>query len=304
MAKNSTTQNGTVGSSTTLRQVNKKVLIVQVLVGLFLYMNCLMIFTFFRKEAFRNTVRYILFAHTLVCDCLFLFLTNILFLLSYFCILMPVGLCLCISVVVSILTYATPLTLMAMSLERYVAICLPLRHVEISTPIKFGLSLIPVLFFIYINCVMLVTLKSKAAFQGVSRYILFGHMLFADSLQMIWSMVSYLIATAKVYMTNGLCVILLLLPSITLRIAPLNLAVMALERYAAICFPLRHAEISTMGIIVIYTYFAIMVAAKSVSSDKVKATKARNTVLLHLIQLGLCLSSFMVSESPDIRVER
>ncbi|KAJ8392120.1 hypothetical protein AAFF_G00079260 [Aldrovandia affinis] len=169
---------------------------------------------------------------------------------------------------------------------------------------RFGLSLVLVLFFVYVNCVMLVTLKIKATFQGVSRYILFGHMLFADSLQMIWSMVSYLIAMAKLYTSNGLCVILVLLPSITLYIAPLNLAVMALERYSAICFPLRHAEISTMGFIVIYTYFAIMVEAKSASSDKSKATKARNTVLLHLIQLGLCLSSFMVSESPDIRVER
>ncbi|KAJ8392121.1 hypothetical protein AAFF_G00079270 [Aldrovandia affinis] len=170
--------------------------------------------------------------------------------------------------------------------------------------LRFSLSLIPVLFFIYINCVMLVTLKSKAAFREVSRYILFGHMLFADSLQMIWSMVAYLIYTVKMYISNGLCVILLLLPTITLRIAPLNLAVMALERYAAICFPLRHVEISTMGIIIIYTYFAIMVEAKSVCSDKGKATKARNTVLLHLIQLGLSLSSFMVSESPDIRAER
>ena len=225
--------------------------------------------------------------------------------------------------------------------------------------LKFGLSVIPVVFFIYINCVMLFTLKIKAAFQGVSRYILFGHMLFADSLQLLCSMVSYFIAVAKVYMSNGLCVILVLLASSTTRISPLNLAVMALERYSAICFPLRHAEIATIkwtgvaigvvwvlgslnavirfflfitigppffvvqtycrkgdlfnlklysdmnkvftgvyfvlvGLIITYTYVAIMVEAKSASSDKSKATKARNTVLLHLIQLGLCLSSFAV----------
>ncbi|XP_035240164.1 odorant receptor 131-2-like [Anguilla anguilla] len=225
--------------------------------------------------------------------------------------------------------------------------------------LRFGLSVIPVVFFIYVNCIMLFTLNRKAAFQGVSRYILFGHMLFADSLQLLSSMVSYLIAVVKVYMTNGLCVILVLLASLTTRIAPLNLAVMALERYSAICFPLRHAEIATtkwtgvaigvvwvlgslnavirfflfvtigppffevqaycrksnsfdsklhsdidkvfaivyfalVGLIIIYTYVAIMVEAKSVSSDKSKATKAQNTVLLHLIQLGLCLSSFAV----------
>ncbi|KAJ8383234.1 hypothetical protein SKAU_G00040120 [Synaphobranchus kaupii] len=136
MAKNGTAQNGSIGSSPTSRQVTEKVLVVQVLVGIFLSVNCLMIFTFFKKEAFRNDVRYILFVHTLFCDSLFLFSTNILLLLSYFRVLMPVGLCLCFYVLVSILTFSTPLTLMAMSLERYVAICIPLRHAEISTPSK------------------------------------------------------------------------------------------------------------------------------------------------------------------------
>ncbi|KAJ8392117.1 hypothetical protein AAFF_G00079230 [Aldrovandia affinis] len=93
-----------------------------------------------------------------------------------------------------------------------------------------GLSLIPVLFFVYINCVMLVILKSKAAFQGMSRYILFGHMLFADTFQLIWSLLCYIVAMVKIYMSNGLCVIILLVANILTRISPLNLAVMALER--------------------------------------------------------------------------
>ncbi|XP_061072309.1 odorant receptor 131-2-like [Conger conger] len=167
----------------------------------------------------------------------------------------------------------------------------------------FGFSLIPVVFFTYLNCVMLFTLKRKAAFQGVPRYILFGHMLLADSLQFLCSMISYLIAVVKVYMSNGLCGVFVSLANITNHISPLNLAVMALERYSAICFPLRHAEIATskwtgvaiVGFIIIYTYIAIMVEAKSASSDKSKAAKARNTVLLHLIQLGLCLSSLSVT---------
>ncbi|KAJ8383230.1 hypothetical protein SKAU_G00040080 [Synaphobranchus kaupii] len=106
---------------------------------------------------------------------------------------------------------------------------------------------------------MLFTLNRKAAFQGVSRYILFGHMLFADSIQLLCSMFSYLIAVVKVYMSNGLCVILLLPASITIRIAPLNLAVMALERYSAICFPLRHADIATSK----WTGVAIAVVSES-----------------------------------------
>ena len=235
-----------------------------------------------------------------------------------------------------------------------------------SDGLKFGFSMIPVVFFTYINCVMLFTLRRKAAFQGVSRYILFGHMLFADSFQFLCSMLCYFISVAKVYMSNGLCCIILSLSSIVSCISPLNLAVMALERYSAICFPLRHAEIATskwtgvaigvvwvlgalnnglilffmfltvgppffevqtycrqrnvfnlklysnikkaltavyfvsVGLIIIYTYIAIMVEAKSATSDKSKATKARNTVLLHLIQLGLCLFTFAVSAVNEL----
>lgn len=50
----------------------------------------------------------------------------------------------------------------------------------------------------------------------------------------------------------------------------------------------------TVGFIIIYSYIAMMMVAKSASSDKDINTKARNTVLLHLIQLGLSLSSTLV----------
>ncbi|XP_061072305.1 odorant receptor 131-2-like [Conger conger] len=124
--------------------MNEKILLVQVLVGIFLYVNCVMIFTFFKKEAFHNNVRYIFFAHILFCDSLLLILTNILLLLSHYHILMLVRLCLCFYMLMSTLKFSTPLTLMAMSLERYVAICLPLRHAEISTPSK-AIRCIPVI---------------------------------------------------------------------------------------------------------------------------------------------------------------
>ena len=136
MAKNSTAQAGSAGSSTRLQTVNERVLLLQALLVIFLYVNCLMIFTFFKKEAFRSDVRYILFAHTLFCDSFFLILTNILLILSCAEVPIVIGLCLCFYMIMSILAFSTPLTLMAMSLERYVAICIPLRHSEISTPSK------------------------------------------------------------------------------------------------------------------------------------------------------------------------
>ncbi|MGH0181498.1 UNVERIFIED_CONTAM: hypothetical protein FKN15_012083 [Acipenser sinensis] len=215
------------------------------------------------------------------------------------------------------------------------------------------------IFFIYVNCIMLFTLYSKASFQETSRYILFAHMLFNDSILLLTSVLLYILALACQHIMRGLCVFLVLISGTTFINSPLNLAVMALERYIAICLPLRHGEISTpkrtgvvIGIIwvlssleyvsdllavlatqpssffllpvyctremlfgmkwqpvmrqvfdclffllvsciIIYTYVAIMLQARSVSSDKASVSKARNTVLLHGVQLLLCLSSFL-----------
>ncbi|XP_028656991.2 LOW QUALITY PROTEIN: odorant receptor 131-2-like [Erpetoichthys calabaricus] len=46
---------------------------------------------------------------------------------------MPAGACIVISMLLGTLSYNTPLTLTAMCLERYVAICMPLRHGQICT---------------------------------------------------------------------------------------------------------------------------------------------------------------------------
>lgn len=105
----------------------------QVLVGIFLYVNCLMMFTFLKKEMFREDTRYILFAQTLFVDTAFMLLTDILIIGSFYQYHIHVIPCITICTAISILSVCTPLTLVAMCLERYVAICMPLRHAEIST---------------------------------------------------------------------------------------------------------------------------------------------------------------------------
>uniref|UniRef100_A0A3B4TT16 Olfactory receptor 1M1-like n=1 Tax=Seriola dumerili TaxID=41447 RepID=A0A3B4TT16_SERDU len=47
------------------------------------------------------------------------------------------------------------------------------------------------------------------------------------------------------------------------------------------------------GMTVTCSYIGVMVAARSASTDKASAKKARNTLLLHLVQLGLSLLSTM-----------
>ncbi|XP_029373508.1 odorant receptor 131-2-like [Echeneis naucrates] len=109
------------------------ILIVQILVAVFLYINLLLIITFFQKECFYTTTRYMLFAVTLLSDSLLLFLTDILVIFTQFLITIQVWLCVIICIVVLLYRTVTPVTLTAMTLERYVAVCMPLRHGELCS---------------------------------------------------------------------------------------------------------------------------------------------------------------------------
>ncbi|XP_034460664.1 odorant receptor 131-2-like [Hippoglossus hippoglossus] len=119
---------------TTEYKMNDKIMLIQIFVVLFLCINLLLITTFFTKEFFYTTMRYVLFAVTLMSDCLFLFMSDILLILSYSRYTIQMWLCLIIYIVSSLYSFVTPLTLTAMTLERYVAICLPLRHGELCSP--------------------------------------------------------------------------------------------------------------------------------------------------------------------------
>ncbi|KAM6911542.1 odorant receptor 131-2-like [Lycodopsis pacificus] len=221
-------------------------------------------------------------------------------------------------------------------------------------PVKVLLSLLPCLFFLYVNAVMLFALLSKPLLLESPRYILFGHLLLIDSLQLLVAIVLYILAVTMVKMMIFVCILITLLGRVTVKLSPLNLAVMSLERYAAICFPLRHANIVTtrmtgvsialmwtvasfdfftqlllyislestgftvlricykhtfklqiystvnesiiiacfvlVCMVSIYTYIAVMITVKSASSDR-NSSKPQKTMLIHLIQLCLSLTS-------------
>ncbi|XP_074466490.1 odorant receptor 131-2-like [Sebastes fasciatus] len=221
------------------------------------------------------------------------------------------------------------------------------------------LTTVPCCVFIFINGVMLFTLRSKLVFRETSRYILLFNLLLADTVQLALSQLLYLIAACRVKLTYPVGGVLSMFANLTFVISPLTLVVMSLERYVAVCYPLRHATIITMrntvvaitvvwafsslnvltrvillldfpfddmeslqmndfcarknmllgpmsddydkaytcflfvsaGVAVTSTYIGVMIAARSASTDKASAHKARNTLLLHLVQLGLSLSS-------------
>ncbi|XP_076002353.1 odorant receptor 131-2-like [Genypterus blacodes] len=150
--------NSWVGVVPTQRQMSTEVVIVQVLITVFLSVNFLQIRTFLMKEVFRTTMRYILFANTLLSDSLFLILTDIVLILICFQVLIDISLCIIIYIGLSLYTFVTQVTLTAMTLERFVAICMPLRHGELCTMrnslhcilIIHGISCIPLSVFLSI----------------------------------------------------------------------------------------------------------------------------------------------------------
>ncbi|XP_029027589.1 odorant receptor 131-2-like [Betta splendens] len=132
MAANISLGSGRTSPYTALYQV----ILVQVLVSVFLCINLLLISTFSRQEFFYTTMRYILFAVTLLSDSLFLLITDIMYILIYFRFTVQMWLCLIMCIFLSLYTFATPVTLTAMTLERYVAICRPLHHAELCSTRK------------------------------------------------------------------------------------------------------------------------------------------------------------------------
>ncbi|TKS83402.1 Olfactory receptor 4S1 [Collichthys lucidus] len=219
----------------------------------------------------------------------------------------------------------------------------------------------PCCLFLFINGTMLFTLRSKAVFRETSRYILLYNLLFSDTVLLALSQLMYVLAACRIFTTYPVCGVLSMLNKLTNEISPLTLVVMCLERYVAVCYPLRHATIITVrntaiaiivvwafsslnvlvqilllltfpfeelpslqmtdicsyeamflvpmseiydkaytgfvflsaGMAVTCSYIGVMVAARSASTDKASAHKARNTLLLHLVQLGLILLSTM-----------
>uniref|UniRef100_A0A3P9I2R3 G-protein coupled receptors family 1 profile domain-containing protein n=1 Tax=Oryzias latipes TaxID=8090 RepID=A0A3P9I2R3_ORYLA len=169
MANNTSVVGGFV-----VRQPSYRVIIVQVLVIIFFFINMLLIVTFFKKKSFHTSARYLLFALMLMSDSFLLAMSDILLVLTAFEVVMHVWVCVIVSIVVLLYNMVTPVTLAAMTLERYVAICMPLHHAELCSPrstvhcilIIHGISSIPCMvilsvsavsqFFFLIMCIVIV----------------------------------------------------------------------------------------------------------------------------------------------------
>ncbi|KAK2846819.1 hypothetical protein Q5P01_009818 [Channa striata] len=96
-------------------------------------------------------------------------------------------------------------------------------------------------FCIFLSCivVMLYIFASHRQFLDSSRYILFASMLINDTVQLLFSVLLFLLVMGQVKFALVYCFPLLFISTATFQNTPLILATMSLERYVAIIYPLQ-----------------------------------------------------------------
>ncbi|XP_075053741.1 odorant receptor 131-2-like [Mixophyes fleayi] len=127
------------------------------------------------------------------------------------------------------------------------------RTSEIITLVFLILTLICFCFFLYFICIVLIVYFTAPHVRDNSRYVLFAHMLINDTMYLSLGLFLAL-AYQFLYVPASICYFILVITTTTFRVTPYNLAAMALERYLAICYPLRYLMFCTVQ----RSYFVII----------------------------------------------
>ncbi|XP_036425615.1 odorant receptor 131-2-like [Colossoma macropomum] len=233
----------TQGSDLYLIAVTRNVIVVALYFSIN-YINGTLVHTFFKHEIFNENPRYILFIHMVVNDMIQLTITVLLHVIAYAFYTINVSFCFFLILTAVFTTLNTPLNLAGMAVERYIAICNPLRHMQVCTVrrtyvlialiwVLGVLTMLPDLFFILATEPLSFFLSTIYC----SRDSMFRHPYMVEKRN-----ISHLVYVSFVWLT------------------------------------------------LFYTYFRIMFAAKATGAD---ARKARNTILLHGLQLLLCMFTYI-----------
>ncbi|XP_078515113.1 odorant receptor 131-2-like [Lissotriton helveticus] len=114
--------------------------------AIFLTFAMLMVNVVFSTVRLREQTRYILFVYLLLNDTAYLLASGILFLFATIIYKIPLSTCFVLVAISATSFINSPNSLAAMSLERYVAICYPLRHAEICRVERSWLAIIAISF--------------------------------------------------------------------------------------------------------------------------------------------------------------
>ncbi|XP_012694059.2 odorant receptor 131-2-like [Clupea harengus] len=110
-------------------------------------------------------------------------------------------------------------------------------------------NLIIVILGIVINCIngiIVLTFCKNSVFHSDSRYILYMNLVVNDMILIYVSVTLYVLTYIYPNLNALMCCILVMTGSTTRKNTTIILASMAIERYIAICKPLRHAQICTV----------------------------------------------------------
>ncbi|XP_063765922.1 odorant receptor 131-2-like [Eleginops maclovinus] len=97
------------------------------------YVNGTLVHTFRKHQVFNMNPRYILYIHLVLNDIVLLTIFTLLQVLSYIVYTLNVSFCMLLLSIAILANVNNPFTLAVMSVERYVAVCFPLRHSQICT---------------------------------------------------------------------------------------------------------------------------------------------------------------------------
>ncbi|XP_022604572.1 olfactory receptor 10Q1-like [Seriola dumerili] len=218
--------------------------------------NCIngaFVYIYFKSEVFQRDPRYVLYIHLVINDMIMLTVSVALQIMTY---TIPLNFAPCCIMLLILITTNknSPLNLAGMAVERYIAVCRPLHHVQMCTvqrayaliALIWGVSVIPALTDIII---VLATQPPSVYSRTVICYP------------------TYLYSTSH---------------------------------HKAQSVVVQALLFSFVGLTLIITYLKVLCAARAVSgSNRDSARNARNTILLHGVQLLICMLSFI---SPLITV--
>ncbi|XP_075053743.1 odorant receptor 131-2-like [Mixophyes fleayi] len=182
------------------------------------------------------------------------------------------------------------------------------RTAEIVRIIFETLIIIFFCLFLYFIWLLLYVFFTTPHVRDNARYVLFIHMLINDTIYLSTGLILLFTSIFVVYLPVPICYVIVTLASATFRITPYNLAAMALERYVAICFPLRHltlctsqrsnyviAIIWTIGLIPNIADFIILSTSTEKTIFSLNLICTRETLTINIVQNTLRSNTLIIS---------